>query len=293
MEAHEIAEQIHEHAEPHAHAEPTRDWFRRITGIYVGVVAMLLAIAALGGSEATKEMLNANIHASDTYAFYQSKYIRQVLLQTAAEELELTAAASANLAPEQRARVDQLVKRYRDTAARYESEPATADGKGGEGKKELMARAQAMGAHARPCRRAVAEFRICRGAVPDRDRARLGRDRGGLALAARGERRAGGRRSGADDQRLPAARAVAARGHGASRGRRAGPGGDREAGGALRRAAALTHAVSWPDLAPHPSLSPQAGRGNPHRILRENNLEYDSWTSPPLTLSPLAGRGSG
>jgi hypothetical protein len=137
MEAHEVAEQIHEHAEPHAHAAPTHDWFRRLTGIYVGVVAMLLAIAALGGSEATKEMLNANIHASDTYAFYQSKYIRQVLLQTAAEELELTAAASANLAPEQRARVDQLVKRYRDTALRYESEPATA-----EGKKELMARAK-------------------------------------------------------------------------------------------------------------------------------------------------------
>ena len=77
---------------------------------------MLLAISALGGSEATKEMLNANIHASDTFAFYKSKYIRQVLLQTAAEELELTAAASADLAPEQRGRVDQLVKRYRDTA---------------------------------------------------------------------------------------------------------------------------------------------------------------------------------
>jgi hypothetical protein len=137
VEAHEIAEKIHEGAEPHAHAEPSHDWFRRVTGIYVGVVAMLLAISALGGSEATKEMLNANIHASDTYAFYQSKYIRQVLLQTAAEEMELTAATAANLAPEQRAKADQLVKRYRDTASRYESEPAT-----GDGKKELMARAK-------------------------------------------------------------------------------------------------------------------------------------------------------
>jgi hypothetical protein len=142
VEAHEIAEQINENAEPHAHAEPSHDRFRRFTGIYVGVVAMLLAISALGSSEATKEMLNANIHASDTYAFYQSKYIRQVLLQTAAEELELTAATSANLPPEQRAKADQLVKRYRDTALRYESEPATADGKPGEGKKELMARAK-------------------------------------------------------------------------------------------------------------------------------------------------------
>jgi hypothetical protein len=138
VEAHEIAEQIHEHSHHgHAHAEPRGEWFRRLTAIYVGVVAMLLAISALGGSEATKEMLNANIHASDTYAFYQSKYIRQVLLQTAAEQLELTAAAATDLTPEQRAKVDQVLKRYRDTALRYESEPASA-----EGKKELMARAK-------------------------------------------------------------------------------------------------------------------------------------------------------
>jgi hypothetical protein len=139
MEAHEIAEEIHEHAEPPAHG--THDWFRRITAIYVGVAAMLLAIAALGGSEATKEMLNANIQASDTYAFYQAKYIRQVQHQTAAELLELLAAAAPGLTPDRAAKVDQLVKAYRDTAARYESEPAK-----GEGKKELLAKAQEWGA---------------------------------------------------------------------------------------------------------------------------------------------------
>jgi hypothetical protein len=136
-ESHELAEQIHEHAGGHGHARATSDWFRRITGIYVGVVAMLLAIAALGGSEETKVMLNSNIHASDTYAFYQSKYIRQIHLQTAAEQIELLAAASPALTPEQRSKAEQLTKRYRDTAARYESEPAT-----GDGKKELMAKAK-------------------------------------------------------------------------------------------------------------------------------------------------------
>jgi hypothetical protein len=135
VEAHEIAEQINEEAEPHAHAAPTHDWFRRLTAIYVGVAAMLLAIAALGGADATKEMLNANIHASDTYAFYQSKYIRQIHYQTAAEQLELLAEGAPGLAPERSAKIAELVKRYRETAARYESEPAT-----GDGKKELMAK---------------------------------------------------------------------------------------------------------------------------------------------------------
>lgn len=137
MEAHEIAERIHEHSGAHAHPAPTRDVFRRLAAIYVGVVAMLLAIAALGGADATKEMLNANIHASDTYAFYQSKYIRQIHYQTAAEQLELLAAGAPGLAPDHIAKVDQLVKRYRDTAVRYESEPKT-----GDGKKELLARAK-------------------------------------------------------------------------------------------------------------------------------------------------------
>jgi hypothetical protein len=98
---------------------------------------MLLAIASLGGSEATKEMLNSNIHASDTYAFYQAKNIRQTSYQIAAEQIDLLGAGLTGLSPEQQSKIQQLSKRYRDTAARYDSEPAT-----GEGKKELMAKAK-------------------------------------------------------------------------------------------------------------------------------------------------------
>jgi len=137
VEAHEVAEQIHESAEPHEHsAAAAPEWFRRLAAIYVGVCAMLLAIASLGGADATKEMLNANIHASDTYAFYQAKNIRQTDYQIAAEQLELLAAGMPGLSSDHVAKVDKLVKRYRDTVERYESEPAR-----GEGKKELMAKA--------------------------------------------------------------------------------------------------------------------------------------------------------
>jgi hypothetical protein len=137
VEAHEIAERIHEDAENHAPAHASHEtMFRRLTAIYVGVVAMLLAIATLGGAEATKEMLNANIHASDTYAFYQAKNIRQTLYQISAAELELLASGGA-IAGDASPKAAELVKRYRDTVQRYESEPAT-----GEGKKELMAKAK-------------------------------------------------------------------------------------------------------------------------------------------------------
>jgi hypothetical protein len=135
VEAHEIAEKIHENEDAETHASPVHDGFRRVAAIYVGVVAMLLAIAGLGGAEATKEMLNANIHASDTYAFYQAKSIRQTVYQTSASELELLAGGAA-ISPQDSAKAAELVKKYRDTATRYESDPST-----GEGKKELLEKA--------------------------------------------------------------------------------------------------------------------------------------------------------
>jgi len=75
MEATEIAEKIHgEEHEAHSAAEDAS--FRKYTGIYLGIVAMLLAITALGGAHATKTIVNSNIQASDTYGFYQARNIR-------------------------------------------------------------------------------------------------------------------------------------------------------------------------------------------------------------------------
>ena len=86
MEATEIAEKIHGEQEGRSAEADTN--FRKLTGIYLGIVAMLLAITSLGGSNATKTMLSANIQASDTYGFYQSRNIRQTAYQLAAEQLE-------------------------------------------------------------------------------------------------------------------------------------------------------------------------------------------------------------
>jgi hypothetical protein len=137
LEAHEIAERLHEDAAPHQHGGESHEWFRRLTAIYVGFVAMLLAIATLGGASATKEMLNANIHASDTFAFYQAKYQRQTAYQIAAAQLDWLLAAMPTLSPDVRGRAIALVKRYRDSAAHDESDP-----KNGNGKTELLARAR-------------------------------------------------------------------------------------------------------------------------------------------------------
>jgi Domain of unknown function (DUF4337) len=135
VEATEIAEKIHgEHESHSAEADAS---FRKFTGIYLGIIAMLLAITALGGAHATKTIINSNIEASDTYGFYQARNIRQTAYQIAAEQLETELVAQPGMPDAARAKIAEVVKRYRDRVERYESDPKT-----GDGKKELLAKAK-------------------------------------------------------------------------------------------------------------------------------------------------------
>jgi hypothetical protein len=130
-DAAEAADAISEAAEEQRGGER----FRRQAAVAIGVLAMLLAIAGLGGGNATKEMLNANIQASDTFAFYQAKNIRQTSTQLSADELQALLPVLPGDAQDQ---IRQRIEADQATVARYESEPST-----GEGKVELLAKAQA------------------------------------------------------------------------------------------------------------------------------------------------------
>jgi hypothetical protein len=135
VEASEIGETIA--GEEEAEAAPAADRFRKLTAIYLGIVAMLLAIASLGGANATKAMLNANIQASDTFAFYQAKYLRQTTYRLVADQLEAVLTAQPDLAPQRRDKIEQEIARNRARADSFESDP-----KGGTGKQELLVKAR-------------------------------------------------------------------------------------------------------------------------------------------------------
>lgn len=123
-------------AELAAHAREAQ--FRRQGALVVAALAALLAITSLGGQNATKAMIDANIQASDTYAFFQAKNIRQTANQLAADDLQTALELNPNTEPAVRTAIQARIDRYKATVARYESEPET-----GEGKKELQAKAQA------------------------------------------------------------------------------------------------------------------------------------------------------
>jgi hypothetical protein len=140
-DAAELIAEIHEErAESHA-----ADRFRNRAALLIAIMAATLAVGDLGGGNATDDLIGNNIKASDTWAFYQAKNVRQNLYRLAAEELEADLAAGA-LTPAQRGSAEARLKAYRATIARYDSEPdaeAPDDPLRGEGKKQLSARAKA------------------------------------------------------------------------------------------------------------------------------------------------------
>lgn len=141
----DAAERVQEAAEEQEEREEQRT-FRTRAAIAVGVLAMLLAIASLGGDNATKAMVNANIQASDAFAFYQAKNIRQTANQLAADQLrsDLQLQGSA-VSAETRQNIEQLIAKYQATVGRYENEPdpsAPDNPLKGEGKVQLLARAR-------------------------------------------------------------------------------------------------------------------------------------------------------
>ena len=133
QEAHEVGDTIAEGG----HGPGEERVFRRGAAIILGVIAMLLAIASLLGEAAMKETINFNILMSDTYAFYQAKNERQTATQLAAEQLEAMAAAHPNWSASAKTSIEKTIADYRATVAYYESDP-----KGGQGKKELLAKAR-------------------------------------------------------------------------------------------------------------------------------------------------------
>jgi hypothetical protein len=140
MHAHEVGETIAESAHGHhaeAHHGITDDTFRKRTAVFVGVIGMLLAIASLGGEYNMKDAINANIFSSDTYAFYQARNARQTSYQVALEDLEMTLATQPDMPAPAREVISKRIADYKGQIARFESDP-----KGGNGKKELLAKAR-------------------------------------------------------------------------------------------------------------------------------------------------------
>ena len=107
----------------------------RYVALLISVLAAMLALVEVSGGNAEQDATTNNITAANLWAFYQAKTIRRSNLQQLTEMVELEL---PDLAPERAERTHKRLEAWRATAARYESEPET-----NEGRKELAARAKA------------------------------------------------------------------------------------------------------------------------------------------------------
>ena len=96
--------------------------------LLISVLALVLAFSETLGKSAQTAALAYNIEASNLWAFFQAKTIRQTVLRTAAEQTQVYGTDADGT---------KQVKKWVDTAQRYQSEPET-----GEGRDQLAARAK-------------------------------------------------------------------------------------------------------------------------------------------------------
>jgi hypothetical protein len=129
-EPHEAAHEAAEHAEHEQHGSPNKK-----IALLIAVLALFLAFSETLGKSAQTNAISQNVEAANLWAFFQAKTIRSTQLRTAAETMAIDAAAATD--PAQKAARKKQIETWKQTAARYDTEPST-----GEGRKQLAERAK-------------------------------------------------------------------------------------------------------------------------------------------------------
>lgn len=97
-------------------------------GVYIGILAVLLAICSMGGNNATNDANFLNIQASNTWAFFQAKNARRQAYKLQADDLELRLATDASLNEDSRKKITDRVADYRAQEKKLTSEPEKKEG---------------------------------------------------------------------------------------------------------------------------------------------------------------------
>lgn len=118
------------------HGGPEIETSNKRIGLLIAFLALLLAFSEMGNKQGENDALAKNVEANNLWTFFQAKTIRRTAIQTASEEMAVHLPGVSD--PAVKTAMEAQIRKWKDTAARYESEPET-----NEGRKELMARAKA------------------------------------------------------------------------------------------------------------------------------------------------------
>jgi hypothetical protein len=124
----------HENLEHAEHVEHVARHNKQIA-LLIAVIALFLALSETFGKSAQTAAIGDNVKASNLWAFFQAKTIRQTAVRTAAEAMSIEAEANADAAV--KAAMMKQIEAWQKTVARYDDEPET-----GEGRKQISERAK-------------------------------------------------------------------------------------------------------------------------------------------------------
>ena len=111
----------------------------KLIGVFIGVLAVILAICSLGAGNAAQNAMLSNIEASNTWAFFQAKNARRHALRLHADELDLMLKSPAGLTEDARKLAETRLADYRE-----QDKKLTSDKERNEGLDELFVKGKAL-----------------------------------------------------------------------------------------------------------------------------------------------------
>lgn len=121
-----------------AEEDNNRDRERWI-GVWIGALAVILAICSMGGNNAGKDATLKNIEAANTWAFFQAKNMRRQAVRLQVDELQLQIDTNPQLAPATREAIQKKLTEYHDL-----DKQLTSNKQNNEGLDELWTKAKVL-----------------------------------------------------------------------------------------------------------------------------------------------------
>jgi len=125
----------HENLEHAEHVEHASHGGNKKIALLIAVLALFLAFSETLGKSSQTTAITYNVTTNDLWSFFQAKTIRMTVLTTAAEQMQIEADRSTD--PDSKGRLAKTIETWKKTAARYDDEPST-----NEGRKQLAERAK-------------------------------------------------------------------------------------------------------------------------------------------------------
>ena len=111
----------------------------KLIGVFIGILAVLLAICSLGDSNAQQDATQQNIAASNVWAFFQAKNARRQTLRLHADEFDVMLKASPAMPDDVKKLIETKTADYKEQDKKLTSDPER-----NEGLDELFAKGKAL-----------------------------------------------------------------------------------------------------------------------------------------------------